>query len=84
MVNAVTIGILLPTTAYILRLKYPPARKMIDKGMAIALGSDFNPNAYCMSMVSESCDGMASSCHCISSYHVTIHVCLGIKSCDYL
>ena len=52
MASAGTIGVLLPTTAYILRLEYPPARKMIDSGMGIALGSDFNPNAYCMSMVS--------------------------------
>ncbi|XP_041379330.1 LOW QUALITY PROTEIN: probable imidazolonepropionase [Gigantopelta aegis] len=50
MVQSGTVGILLPTTAYILRLKSPPARKMIDQGMAVALGSDFNPNAYCMSM----------------------------------
>ena len=26
------VGVLLPTTAYILRLDPPPARKMIDKG----------------------------------------------------
>ena len=52
MTSAGTIGVLLPTTVYILRLEYPPARKMIDSGMGIALGSDFNPNAYCMSMVS--------------------------------
>ncbi|KAI6651661.1 Imidazolonepropionase [Oopsacas minuta] len=45
-----TIAILLPTTAYILRLKRPPARLMLEKGVAIALGSDFNPNAYCMNM----------------------------------
>ena len=45
-----TVAILLPTTAYILRLKRPPARRMIEEGVAIALGSDFNPNAYCMSM----------------------------------
>ncbi|XP_001636017.2 probable imidazolonepropionase isoform X1 [Nematostella vectensis] len=44
------IGVLLPTTAYILRLKPPPARAMIDAGVAIALGTDFNPNAYCLSM----------------------------------
>ncbi|KAL5517385.1 hypothetical protein EMCRGX_G002926 [Ephydatia muelleri] len=44
------VGVLLPTTAYILRLRPPPARKMIERGMAVALGTDFNPNAYCMSM----------------------------------
>lgn len=41
---------LLPTTAYILRLEPPPARKLIDAGVAVALGSDFNPNAHCLSM----------------------------------
>lgn len=46
-----TVGILLPTTAYILRLKQPPARKMIDNGCIVALGSDYNPNAFCYSMV---------------------------------
>lgn len=43
-------GILLPTTAYVLRICPPPARRMIDNGMLIALGSDFNPNAHCLSM----------------------------------
>ena len=28
-----SIGVLLPTTAYILRLRQPPARKMIEKGI---------------------------------------------------
>ena len=27
---------------------------VINAGVAVALGSDFNPNAYCMSMVSPS------------------------------
>lgn len=45
------IGVILPTTAYILRLDPPPVRKMIEAGVPIALGSDFNPNAYCLSMV---------------------------------
>lgn len=34
-----------------LRLKQPRARKMLDEGVIVALGSDFNPNAYCFSMV---------------------------------
>ena len=46
-----SVGVVLPTTAYILRLKPPPVRRMIEAGMAVALGSDFNPNAYCMAMV---------------------------------
>uniref|UniRef100_A0A2K5YF04 imidazolonepropionase n=1 Tax=Mandrillus leucophaeus TaxID=9568 RepID=A0A2K5YF04_MANLE len=31
-------------------LKQPRARKMLDEGVIVALGSDFNPNAYCFSM----------------------------------
>ena len=85
MVRAGSVGVILPTTAYILRLKPPPVRDMINagrdvrvnplknfdwlvlsnpllslvetearlhlfKGMIVALGSDFNPNAYCLSM----------------------------------
>jgi len=45
-----TVGILLPTTAMIMQLKRPPARKMLQSGCIIALGSDFNPNAYCSAM----------------------------------
>ncbi|XP_042201536.1 probable imidazolonepropionase [Callorhinchus milii] len=43
-------AVLLPTTAYILRLKSPRARDMLEAGVIVALGSDFNPNAYCFSM----------------------------------
>ncbi|XP_029457437.1 probable imidazolonepropionase isoform X2 [Rhinatrema bivittatum] len=43
-------AVLLPTTAYILRLKQPPAQEMLKAGVIVALGSDFNPNAYCYSM----------------------------------
>eukprot|EP01126_Amoeba_proteus_P048778 TRINITY_DN5661_c0_g1_i1.p1 TRINITY_DN5661_c0_g1~~TRINITY_DN5661_c0_g1_i1.p1 ORF type:complete len:328 (-),score=43.13 TRINITY_DN5661_c0_g1_i1:61-1044(-) len=43
-------AVLLPTTAYLLKLKYPPARRMINSNVPIALGSDFNPNAHCMSL----------------------------------
>ena len=32
MASAGVVGVLLPTTAYILRLHPPPARKMIDNG----------------------------------------------------
>jgi imidazolonepropionase len=45
-----TVAVLLPTTAYVLRLHPPPARKMIEAGVPVALGSDFNPNAHCLSM----------------------------------
>ncbi|XP_072257382.1 probable imidazolonepropionase [Pyxicephalus adspersus] len=43
-------AVLLPTTAYILRLKQPRARDMLNAGVIVSLGSDFNPNAYCFSM----------------------------------
>ncbi len=47
-----SVAVILPTTAYLLRLKPPPVRDLINQGVAVALGSDFNPNAYCLSMVS--------------------------------
>lgn len=46
-----TVGILLPTTAIIMQLKRPPAKKMLNSGCIMALGSDFNPNAFCFAMV---------------------------------
>nr|ACO14849.1 Probable imidazolonepropionase [Caligus clemensi] len=45
-----TAAVILPTTAYMLRLKNPPVREMIEAGVIVALGSDFNPNAFCLSM----------------------------------
>ncbi|XP_032644410.1 putative imidazolonepropionase [Chelonoidis abingdonii] len=50
MASAKCVAVLLPTTAYMLRLKQPQARKMLKEGVIVALGSDFNPNAYCYSM----------------------------------
>jgi len=44
------VAVLLPNTAYVLRLEYPPARKLIENQVPVALGSDFNPNAHCLSM----------------------------------
>lgn len=44
------VAVVLPTTAYVLRLKAPPVRRMIDEGVPVALGTDFNPNAFCLSM----------------------------------
>ena len=46
-----TAAVLLPTTAQLLHLQPPPARRMLDAGVIVALGTDFNPNAYCLSMV---------------------------------
>eukprot|EP01120_Amphizonella_sp_Union-15-10_P001463 TRINITY_DN1155_c0_g3_i2.p1 TRINITY_DN1155_c0_g3~~TRINITY_DN1155_c0_g3_i2.p1 ORF type:complete len:436 (+),score=92.29 TRINITY_DN1155_c0_g3_i2:55-1308(+) len=45
-----TVAVLLPTTAYVLRLAVPPARKLIQNNVPVALGTDFNPNAHCLSM----------------------------------
>jgi imidazolonepropionase len=36
---------LLPTAAFFLRLSFPPARQLLESGMAIALASDFNPGS---------------------------------------
>jgi imidazolonepropionase len=43
--NSNTIGTLLPTAAFFLRMPYQPARKLIDRGCAIALASDYNPGS---------------------------------------
>jgi imidazolonepropionase len=43
--NSNTIGTLLPTAAFFLRMPYQPARKLIDSGCAISLASDFNPGS---------------------------------------
>ena len=43
--NSGTIGTLLPTAAFFLRMPYQPARALIDAGAAIALASDFNPGS---------------------------------------
>ena len=40
-----TIGTLLPTAAFFLRMPFQPARKLIDAGCAIALATDFNPGS---------------------------------------
>jgi len=40
-----TIGTLLPTAAFFLRMPFQPARNLIDAGCAIALASDFNPGS---------------------------------------
>ncbi|MES1198163.1 MAG: imidazolonepropionase [Chitinophagaceae bacterium] len=43
--NSPAIGTMLPTAAFFLNLPYPPARKMIDAGCALALASDYNPGS---------------------------------------
>jgi len=43
--NASTIGTLLPLAAFFLRMQYPPARKLIEAGAALAIASDYNPGS---------------------------------------
>ncbi len=63
MKEAGTIPILLPGTAFYLKLKtYAPARAMIDAGLAVALASDYNPG----------------SCPTESLQSVMVHACLGL------
>ncbi len=40
-----TLPILLPGTAFYLNLPYPPARKMIEAGLPLAIASDYNPGS---------------------------------------
>lgn len=40
-----TIGTLLPTAAFFLRMPFQPARTLLDNGCALALASDFNPGS---------------------------------------
>jgi imidazolonepropionase len=40
-----TIGTLLPTAAFFLRMQYQPARRLIEAGCPVALASDFNPGS---------------------------------------
>jgi imidazolonepropionase len=40
-----TIGTLLPTAAFFLRMNYQPARQLIENNCAIALASDYNPGS---------------------------------------
>lgn len=43
--GSLTIGTLLPTAAFFLRMPFQPARQLIDSGSAIALASDYNPGS---------------------------------------
>lgn len=43
--NSKTIGTLLPTAAFFLRMPFQPARQLINAGCAIALASDYNPGS---------------------------------------
>ena len=43
--RAGTVAVLLPGTAIVLDEPYPPARKLIEAGVPVALGTDFNPGS---------------------------------------
>jgi len=45
LIGSETIPTLLPGSAFFLGLPYPPARKMIDSGLPVALASDYNPGS---------------------------------------
>eukprot|EP01105_Mastigella_eilhardi_P025554 TRINITY_DN6991_c0_g1_i1.p2 TRINITY_DN6991_c0_g1~~TRINITY_DN6991_c0_g1_i1.p2 ORF type:complete len:262 (-),score=110.94 TRINITY_DN6991_c0_g1_i1:52-837(-) len=45
-----TFAVLLPSTAFILRIAPPPAKKLIAAGVPVVLASDYNPNAHCLSL----------------------------------
>ncbi|MDI6917562.1 MAG: imidazolonepropionase [Thermoplasmatales archaeon] len=44
------IGVLLPGTSFTTMEKYADARKYIDYGLPVALGTDFNPNCWILNM----------------------------------
>lgn len=46
--RAGVVAVLLPGTAFSLNAEYAPARSMIDQGVAVALGTDFNPGTCLM------------------------------------
>ena len=45
LLNSDTMPTLLPGAAFFLGMKNPPARKMIDAGLPLAIASDFNPGS---------------------------------------
>ena len=60
--NSNTIGTLLPTAAFFLRMPFQPARQLIDAGCAVSLASDYNPGSSPSGnmnlVVAMSCTGM--------------------------
>jgi imidazolonepropionase len=43
-------GVLLPATSLTSRLPFADGRRLVDAGVPVALGTDFNPNCWCESM----------------------------------
>lgn len=45
MARSKTVAVLLPTADLYMRCAYPPARKLIDAGVTVALATDYNPGS---------------------------------------
>ena len=45
LVNSATMPTALPGAAFFLELPFPPARRMLDSGLPLAIASDFNPGS---------------------------------------
>ncbi len=45
LLGSATMPTILPGAAFFLGMNYPPARKMIDAGLGVAIASDFNPGS---------------------------------------
>lgn len=45
LLNSRTMPVALPGSSFFLKIPYTPARKMIDRGLPIAIASDFNPGS---------------------------------------
>lgn len=50
MARAGVVAVLLPATSLASRLPFADGRRLIDAGVPVALGTDFNPNCWCESM----------------------------------
>jgi imidazolonepropionase len=46
--SAGTVAVLLPGTSFFLGIAHAPARKLIDAGISVAIGTDFNPGSCAM------------------------------------
>lgn len=45
LLNSNTVPTVLPSASFYLNMPYPPARKMIDAGLQVALATDYNPGS---------------------------------------
>ncbi len=61
-----TVAAVLPLTAFCLAERYAPARRLIDAGAALAVGSDFNPGSCC------TCEIPLSIALCCIHMHMSI------------